>query len=392
MRTPLAWLNLLHQKGRSLVAATGVAFAVVLIFMQLGFYGAAESTATIVYDELNFDVLLASARYIDFYRPGAVPRSAALLPLGVPGVRKVMPLYVGFALWRNPDAEGPGARQRRRMMVLGFDLTEPVFRRGRRDIPVAVARHREELQKPDHILVDRLSRREFGDLEEDMRRGGIETELGARRVTVAGLFTLGTGFGIDGEALCSDTNLFAILGGAPPDQVTLGLVLLERGASAEQVATELRKVLPPDVQALTRQDIAGRERHHWISNTSVGIIFTLGVFVAFGVGVVFVYQVISTDVRSRLNEYATLKALGYTMRYLSGVILRQALLLAVAGYLPGLAVSLALYALARGATGIPIGMNLQRGLVVLVLATAMCGLSGLLALQKVRTADPADLF
>jgi putative ABC transport system permease protein len=387
MKTPLAWLNLVHHKRRTAVAAAGVAVAVVLIFMQLGGYGAAEAAATIVYDELNFDVLLVSAQYVDFYHPGTVPRGVTYLPLGVPGVRKVMPLYVGSALWRNPDT----GRQRR-MMLLGFDLNEPVFRRGRRNAGAAIARYRAELQKPDCVLVDRLSRRAFGDLAGDMRRGGIETDLGARRVTVAGLFALGTGFGIDGQALCSDTNLSLIRGGPPPDSASMGLVLLEPGASAETVAAELRTVLPPDVRALTRRDVLERERRHWVGNTALGVILALGVGVTFAAGVVFVYQVIAADVRGRLPEYAMLQALGYPTQYLSGVVVRQALLMAVAGYVPGLLVSLGLYALARGTVGIPISMHWQSALVVLALTAAMCGLSGLFAVRKLRSADPADLF
>jgi putative ABC transport system permease protein len=387
MKVPLTWLNLVHHRGRTAVAAGGVAVVVVLIFVQLGLYGAAESAATAVYNELNFDVLLVSAKYVDFYHPGEVPRGAAYLPLGVPGVRQVMPLYVGSAPWRNPDTG-----RMRPMTVLGFDPNEPVFRRGRRSVGAAVARYREELLKPDRVLVDRLSRREFGDLAGGMRRGGIETDLGARRVTVAGLFALGTGFSADGLALCSDTNMSLILDGMPSDSVALGLVLLEQGASARAVAAELRKVLPPGVEALTRRDVLERERRRWVGDTALGAILTLGVGVAFAAGAVFVYLVIAADVRGRLRESAVLQALGYPTRYLAGVVVRQALLLAAAGYVPGLVVSVGLNAVARGLAGIALGMNWQRGLAVLALTAVMCGLAGLLAVRQLRTANPADLL
>jgi putative ABC transport system permease protein len=380
MKTPLAWLNLVHHKGRTAVAAGGIAVAVILIFVQLGFHAAAEATATAPFDALNFDLLLVSVRYVDFPHPGEVPRAAASRSLGVPGIRRVMPLHVGSALWRNPDTG-----MRRRMLLLGFDPNDPVFRDR---VGAFVARHREELEKPDTVVVNYLSRRGFGDL----RRGGIETDLGARQVTVAGLFSLGLGFGTDGQALCSDTNLSLILGGAPMDSLSMGLVLLEPGTSAETAAAELRKVLPPDVLALTRRDAMRRERRHWVDNAPLGALLTLGVVIAVGAGAVYVYLMIAADVRGRLHEYAVLQALGYSAQHLSGVVVRQAILLAVVGYVPGFVVSLGLYTLARMAAGISVDMTWPRGVGVLALTAAMCGASGLLAARKLCTTEPAEQF
>jgi putative ABC transport system permease protein len=135
-----------------------------------------------------------------------------------------------------------------------------------------------------------------------------------------------------------------------------------------------------------------REQDHWARQTSIGIIFSLGVLVAFTVGIVFVYQVISSDIANHLPEYATLKAMGYSNSYLSGVVLQQAVILSLLGYVPALAISLLLYGLTTRFAHVPIEMNPERALFVFVLAVAMCALSGLFSLQKIRAADPADLF
>ncbi len=126
--------------------------------------------------------------------------------------------------------------------------------------------------------------------------------------------------------------------------------------------------------------------------TSVGVIFQMGVFVACIVGVIFVYQVIATDITDHFAQYATLRAIGYSPGYLSGVVLRQALALAVLGYVPGLLVALALYALGREEANLLMSMTWQRAVGVLLLSIAMCSFSGLLALRKVKAADPAELF
>src|SRR5262249_36587341 len=147
-----------------------------------------------------------------------------------------------------------------------------------------------------------------------------------------------------------------------------------------------------DVQAKTRARLAADEQAYWTSSTAVGIIFSLGVVVAFIVGVVFTYQVISSDITNHLPEYATLKAMGYGRRYLAGVVLVQANILALFGYVPGLLASLGLYAATRAAAGIPIAMDPVRAVLVLVVAVLMCSPSGLLCVRIVTTADPADLF
>ncbi len=112
----------------------------------------------------------------------------------------------------------------------------------------------------------------------------------------------------------------------------------------------------------------------------------------FAVGVILVYQVLSTDVNAHVREYATFKALGYRNYYLLGVVFEQTLILAALGFIPGVAVSLGLYQMTRTATNLPMYMTAIRGFHVLVLTIIMCSISGLIATRKLRSADPADMF
>src|SRR5262245_44719271 len=103
MRTPLAWSHLLHESTRTLVAVAGVAFAVLLLFAQLGFYLAVRNTATLVYDALDFDLAVLSSEYLDMLRPGSWPERRLEALRGWPGVAAVRPLQIGIHSWRNPD-------------------------------------------------------------------------------------------------------------------------------------------------------------------------------------------------------------------------------------------------------------------------------------------------
>ena len=110
------------------------------------------------------------------------------------------------------------------------------------------------------------------------------------------------------------------------------------------------------------------------------------------VAVAEVYQILYSDVADHLPEYATLKAMGYSDRYLLGVLLQEALLLAVLGYIPGFLISIALYQLTYTATLLPIGMTLSRAITVFLLTVAMCSFSAAISMRKLQSADPADVF
>jgi putative ABC transport system permease protein len=352
--------------------------------MQLGFLGSAEQSATLVFQALDFDVLIRSRNYLHLVASRTFPRERLEEAQSLPGVSRATPVYLGLNYWRNPHNGSERA-----MLLFGVEPTDPVFRVD--DIQRKLAL----LTVPQFVLVDEKSRREFG--PEDGRGFsdadiGQETELSGQRVRVVGHFRLGMGFVADGAAFTSVRGFQRIRPGQAPAEVSLGLVKLQPDADIDAVAAALRRHLPEDVEVLTRADALRGEVRHWVWETSIGLIFQLGVVVALIVGVAIVYQVLSSDVANHLPEYATLKAMGYSGNYLASVVLQQAVVLSLLGFLPGLAVSAALYALTRAAARIPMDMTLARVSFVLGLTVVMCTVSGLGALRKVRSADPADLF
>lgn len=389
MKTPLVILNLLHQPVRTVVAVTGVAFAVLLMFMQLGFYGSAETAATTLYEALDFDLLLISSNYLNSTRPRSFPLERLYQAQAHRDVASVAPLYIDWQSWRIRNS----SRQLRAILVLAYRLDEPVF------LPKIFANEPPEhclaqLQSPDTVLMDTETRKYFGP-----RGVGVETELNQKRIGVVGRFTIGTGYGADGMVLTSARTYARLTSPRTLAHPALGLIRLKNKARgrADAVKKELSQALystyPHDeVRIHTRAEIEARERHYWMYRTSVGIIFLMGVFIALIVGVIFVYQVIATDIADHFAEYATLRAMGYATGYLSGVVLRQALVLAILGYMLAFPVALGLYAVGRNEEQLLLEMTRPRAVVVLLLTIAMCSLSGLLALRKVKTADPADLF
>lgn len=383
MKIPLTVLNLLHQRFRTFVALAGVAFAVLLVFMQLGFLASAQSAAVILLDKFDFDAAIVSADYMEVSRASSFPRPRLDQALAVPGVERVAPVYVSGNLWRIIADDAQRRGRRRSIMVVGFDLNNHVL------CDHDINRQLDVLKVDGSLLIDTQTRKYFG--ERDVK---VETDLGAGRIRVAGKFTIGTGYGADGLVVMSDRTFSQVFGGYPLDSVSLGLIKFAPGACAEDVAEALRRLqmANDEIRVLTRRQLLEKETRFWVEKTAVGKIFSFGVVVALVVGMVFVYQVLSSDIANRYPEYATLKAMGYPRSYLSWLVVQQAILYAVIGYVPGLVLAYGLYWLAATSIGLPIWMTAGRAVVVFLLALTMCVASGLLAMRKVQTADPADLF
>lgn len=271
--------------------------------------------------------------------------------------------------------------------MLGFNPYQPAF-----NLP-EVVQNPSLLAFPDTLLFDRLSNGEYQEVVAQVERGKpVTTELQGRRIAIAGLYQVGSSFVADGSVMTSDQNFMRIFTDNQPAEVSVGLIRLQPGSDAIKVAAILNTQLEKDVRVLTLQEFIELEETHWRNNTSIGFIFTLGVGMGFIVGVIIVYQILYSDVSDHLSEYATFKAMGYRDSYLIGLVSQEAVILALSGYIPGYLISSGLYQLTSNATSLPIAMTLNRAIFVLVLTGLMCSISGLISMQKLRSADPADIF
>ncbi|NJM96537.1 MAG: FtsX-like permease family protein, partial [Phormidesmis sp. RL_2_1] len=323
----------------------------------------------------------SSPETLEISTTSVFPRERLYQAAGVPGVARAMPLYSGYLLWRNPQP--PHAS--RAIFIYGYNIDDPVFTMPELQSPAA----KQTLKQPNVVYYDRLSRPEFGPSEV-----GTITEADARQVTIGGNYSLGGGFSADATLIMSDQNFARYLSPRPLDLIDTGLIQLEPGANPERVVKALRQTLPSDVEVFTKAGIINRDQTYWIASTSIGFIFGLGVLVSFIVGIVIVYQILYTDIRDHLPEYATMKAMGYRNRYLFKVVLQEALLLAVMGYIPGLMIALGLYEFTRRATagGLPMAMDGGRTIFVLTLTVLMCSVSGMISVRKALSTDPAEVF
>jgi len=379
---PLAWLQLSREKIRFIIALAGIAFAVILMFMQLGFQAALYDSAARFHQSLQGDLVLISSRSksLGYMMPFSRRRLYQLL--GIEGVASVSPVYVGFGDWKNPY-EGTF----RTIYVYGFDAGNVTIQ-----LP-EIQQNIDRIKVEQNILFDRASRSEYGAIAPAFERGeSVTTELNGKRVNVVGLFTLGPSFGADGNLITSTANFLRLFPDRTINEVTIGLIQLQSAADVAAVQRHIAALLPNDIRILTHQEFIDFEKQYWQTSTAIGFIFTLGVGMGFIVGIVIVYQILYSDVSSHLAEYATLKAMGYRNSYLLNVVFQESIILAILGYIPGFLLSIFLYEMTKTATFLPLSMGLGRASFVLLLSLLMCAMSGAIAMRRLRQADPAEIF
>ncbi|MGB3612184.1 MAG: ABC transporter permease DevC [Elainellaceae cyanobacterium] len=381
-RTWLGYLQLKHDPTRLLTAIAGITFADILIFLQLGFSDALYTTNTQYPRSLQTDLVVLSTQAESFSNLSTFARSRLYQAQDVPGVASADALYIGSTDWQNPQT-----LQDASMMVLGQDLDRPAF-----DLP-EVNQQLGAVRIPNSVLFDQAARGEYQTMLAQVNAGEtVTSEIGVQTVTVAGLFEVGASFADDGALMTSQETFLRLFPRRSAGAVSLGLIRLEPGYTLEKVQAGLEARLPDDVQVMDHESYVEFELNEIKAESPIGFVFGLGAAMGFIVGIVIVYQVLSTDVNSHLGEYATFRAMGYRNLYLLGVIFEEALILSVLGFIPGVLVSLVAYQITAAATALPLAMPLSRCITVFVLTLVMCNASGAVATRRLQSADPADIF
>jgi putative ABC transport system permease protein len=386
---PIAWLQLVRQKIRFLVTIAGMTFAVVLIFMQLGFQDALYDSATQFHRSLRGDLYLVSTQYKSLTSQQNFSRLRLYQALGVAGVASISPVYLQFAMLKN-QLSG----QKYALNVFGILPENSPFRLPEVNGQLA------QLKYPDVAFFDRDSRSEFGPIARQVAEGkDVRIELTrynelttSNRVQVVGLFSLGPSFGVDGNLIINLSTFLDTFRERQATYIDIGVVTLTPGADPATVLAGLRSHLPVDVQVLTRDEFIALEKGYWANRTPIGFIFGLMVVVGFTVGVVVVYQILYSNISDHLDEFATLKAMGYTDVSLLTVVYQQAVIIAVLGYGLGFVLSAVLYRVSEASTHLPIAMKANQAAIVFGAALAICLLSSTIATNRLRSADPAEIF
>lgn len=240
-KTPLAWFQLMKEKTRLAVALAGIAFADMLMFVQLGLVDALFDSATQPHQNLQADLVLINPQFQTLFYVKSFPRERLQQTLAYEGVETVRSLYVDTAQWRNPET-----RLSRGILVWGIDPANPPF-----DFP-EVNQNLDQLKLLDRVLFDRASRPEYGIIPALLQQQGIiEAQVNNQTVQTIGLFQLGASFGADGNIITSDSTFLKLFPDRQSHQINVGPISLKPGVDPQKLQAHLVAELPNDVKVLT---------------------------------------------------------------------------------------------------------------------------------------------
>lgn len=381
-RLPIGWLQLTHSRTRMAAALAGVAFANVLVFVQLGMMGALNGTIGMSYALVRSDIIISSVDANTLTDGSPLSRRVLFQALSDPEVLGAAPFYLASVDWSRED----GSTASLNVYALPVEA-------GRFAGP-AIAPSLQQLALPDSAMIDRRTRgADTAALAKVSPDAPLRFEANGRTITATGSFALGGGFSADGAIFVSDQTFLRLFPNRIAGTPTHVLVDVVPGADAAAVAARLSERLATEaVQVRTMAVAQAADLSYQTTQRPTGVIFGFGVAMGVLVGLVIVYQVLSTDVADHLREYATFKAMGYPHRFFLGIVFEEAAILGAIGFVPGLALALGIYAAMAEVTGLPVVMTPTRAAMVFVGTVLACAASGALATRRLRAADPADLF
>lgn len=380
-RLPIGWLQLTHNPMRFAAALTGVAFANVLVFVQLGIMNSMATATLRPYTFFSADVMISATDANGLTDGGNVARQWMLQALADPDVTDGTGLFIGNVPWDRADVDIS-------FTTFGVDPAKPDF------VAPGIAGDLSLLEVQGATLIDRLARGLKGETASAIRpQSPFLFETQGRTLTAYSTFAGGGGFGGDGYMIMSDQtflSLFPARRSSAPDHI---LLRLRPGSEVETVVPRLRKIISDyGLRIRSFADAGQEELTFQQTRRPTGIIFGFGVLIGILVGLVIVYQVLSTDVADHLREYATFKAMGYGQRFFMGVVLEEALILGVLGFLPGFAVGATILTVMGKITTLPLAVTPSMAITIFVGTVVFSVLSGAVATRRLAAADPADLF
>ncbi len=393
-RVPLAWKNLTHDLRKLTVAVAGISFAVMLMFQQRGFNNALFDSTVALVKQLEADIIIFDKGRFSLSAETRFDREALDIAASCPGVEYADAVYTenSVAFLRKQG------RKARPIRVIAFDLSRPLLKNA--DGQVIDLR---KIAPDETAMIDELSKIEYGfDLApgtDDRPKPPQIGELAGRKINIVDTFRLGRDFANDGNLVMSSQTFEPYFQyrqfGDPLGVVDLGLIQCTDDSPENlQVVKQMlqQRLADNDVLIATRDEFIQREIKFWAKSTPIGVIFFIGAIIGFVVGIIICYQILANDIADHLSEFATLKAMGYSNAYFFKLVLTEAVLLSLFGFIPGLLFSMVLFEINASITGLIMVMTVPRALLILGLTIVMCVISGLLALRKLISTDPASLF
>jgi len=372
----LARATLLYEWRRFLPGLLSVAFAGVLMLVQLGLLLGMFGTVTVLVDRSDANLWVTSPETESFDQSRDIPVSLGALLRLHPSVARSETLLVHDADWRSGDDT------RVAVSLVGLQPSANALACPQPMRATLCAR----LAEPSAVVVDR------GEADKLHAAVGRLAEMNGHRVRVVGLS--------DGLRSIGNTYVFASLQtarelsepSATGEDMTTFVLAKTRAGTAEAARDDLQALLRrPAYRIWTGREFSLNSQHWWLTESGVGAGFLFSSLLGLIIGTVITSQTLRGVILSTLREYATFRAIGVPAAKLSAVVLEQSLWIGVLGALLTVIVSILANALAQ-ALYVPLVLTWWAVLVAVLIGLITAVISGLLALRELYRLEPAELL
>jgi putative ABC transport system permease protein len=373
LQLTLASRNLLHDRLRFVATLVGIVFSVVLVMIQMGlFLGFGHMVSTMI-DHASTDIWVVPKGAKCFEDPSLLDLKLRDRIAATSGVATVIPLVIGFSDWRLAGGEMTP------VFIVGTDLRDGALQPWN-----VVEGNVQALAERGAVAVDRSYFERLG-----ASGIGSTAEIRGRRVRVA-VITDGIRSFTTTPYVFVDLKNARTYTGTPIDRASSLLVRLKDGVDREKVLEDVR-AQAGDAEVLTTDEFRSRSRSFWLFGTGAGAALFAGALLGVIVGTVIVAQTLYSSTKDHLKEFATLRAMGSSNRYIYNVIIYQALLNAVIGFCIAAGIG-AVVVQMTAKSALPIVITHWLIVALFALTIVMCVASGIGAIVRVLRIDPATVF
>lgn len=368
----LASRNLFHDRLRFVATLVGIVFSVVLVMIQMGLFLGFGKMVTTMIDHAPADIWVLPKGAKCFEDPSLLDPRLRDKVAGVDGVASVVPLVIGFSDWRLDTGEMTP------VFIVGADKD------GGLQPWNVMEGNAQSLSQSGGVAVDRSY---FGRL--GVNGLGATAEIRGRHVKVVAI-TDGIRSFTTTPYIFVDLKSARFYTGTPHDRASSLLVRLKADADRDKTLQAI-KAQVGGAEVLTSGEFKSRSRSFWLFGTGAGAALFAGALLGVIVGTVIVAQTLYSSTKDHLSEFATLRAMGSSNNYIYNVIIYQALLNAVIGFIVAAAIGWVVVNMtAKSALPIVITPWLMGAL--LALTVVMCVASAIGAIVRVIRIDPATVF
>ena len=380
--------QLLHQKVQTIITILGIAVTAVLLFMQIGFRVGLLESSTQLPASFQSDIVLTSSSSIAF--SVAIPFSERRLNqvLAFEEVEAVTPIYITMIFVKRLEEQPKFMSS---MQVIAFPLRPNVI-----DVP-GLAENLDKVKGDDFFLLDARSRSELSPLIAEVKNNGrVSTEITSvgferRRIDLVGLFEMGASTFYNGNLITSEANFLKIFG-LGQGEIVAGLVHVKPGVDVPSLISRMKTYLPKDVKVMSREELIREDKKFIEHSSPMGIVILFAMLFSILIGIVVLYQVLYQNISRFTKEYAALKAIGYSQGFLVKIVLEQVFVFAILGYIPGFIISCFVYDVLSEVTKMKFLMSFNIAAFVLFEIFLICAVSGIIATNKLKEANPVDVF